>query len=116
MRKLGMEGDQGDTVTSIIKTTRKCGNIALIGDFFFNTNQFPIGMLMEKTITLRGGQLMAQKVVFRGFIRIRSMLTMISQYFPYLLDIVVAGQYDPSFVVTHTGVYTPHRWHEASHD
>jgi hypothetical protein len=23
---------------------------------------FPIGMLMEKTITLRGGQLMAQKV------------------------------------------------------
>jgi threonine dehydrogenase-like Zn-dependent dehydrogenase len=62
MRKVGLEGDQGDTVTSIIKSTRKCGNIALIGDFFFNTNQFPIGMLMEKTITLRGGQLMAQKV------------------------------------------------------
>lgn len=63
MRKVGLEGDQGDTVTSIITATRKCGNIALIGDFFFNTNQFPIGMLMEKTITLRGGQLMAQKVV-----------------------------------------------------
>ncbi|KAG9901215.1 hypothetical protein KCV05_g16114, partial [Aureobasidium melanogenum] len=74
----------GDTVTSVIKATRKCGNIALIGDFFFNTNQFPIGMLMEKTITLRGGQLMAQK------------------YFPYLLDITVSGQYDPSFVMTHT--------------
>ncbi|THW06380.1 alcohol dehydrogenase GroES-like domain-containing protein [Aureobasidium pullulans] len=84
MRKVGLEGDQGDTVTSIITATRKCGNIALIGDFFFNTNQFPIGMLMEKTITLRGGQLMAQK------------------YFPYLLDIVVSGEYDPSFVMTHT--------------
>ncbi|KAG9664773.1 alcohol dehydrogenase GroES-like domain-containing protein, partial [Aureobasidium melanogenum] len=84
MRKVGLEGDQGDTVTSVIKATRKCGNIALIGDFFFNTNQFPIGMLMEKTITLRGGQLMAQK------------------YFPYLLDITVSGQYDPSFVMTHT--------------
>ncbi|CAD0058083.1 unnamed protein product [Aureobasidium pullulans] len=42
MRKVGLEGDQGDTVTSIITATRKCGNIALIGDFFFNTNQFPI--------------------------------------------------------------------------
>jgi len=25
------------------------------------------------------------------------------QYFPYLLDIVVSGEYDPSFVMTHTG-------------
>ncbi|THY24103.1 alcohol dehydrogenase GroES-like domain-containing protein [Aureobasidium pullulans] len=81
MRKVGLEGDQGDTVTSIITATRKCGNIALIGDFFFNTNQFPIGMLMEKTITLRGAD---------------------KQYFPYLLDIVVSGEYDPSFVMTHT--------------
>lgn len=62
MRALMLEGDSGDTVSSVIKATRKCGNIALIGDFFFNTNQFPIGALMEKTITLRGGQLMAQKV------------------------------------------------------
>ncbi|TIA50972.1 alcohol dehydrogenase GroES-like domain-containing protein [Aureobasidium pullulans] len=70
MRKVGLEGDQGDTVTSIIMATRKCGNIALIGDFFFNTNQFPIADDM--------------------------------QYFPYLLDIVVSGEYDPSFVMTHT--------------
>lgn len=103
MRKVGLEGDQGDTVTSIITSTRKCGNIALIGDFFFNTNQFPIGMLMEKTITLRGGQLMAQKVVFQKYDRFQLTLTVCCQYFPYLLDIVVKGQYDPSFVVTHTG-------------
>lgn len=25
------------------------------------------------------------------------------RYFPYLLDIVVSGEYDPSFVMTHTG-------------
>ncbi|KAI5194557.1 alcohol dehydrogenase GroES-like domain-containing protein [Aureobasidium subglaciale] len=84
MPKFGLEGAQGDTVTAIIKATRKCGNIALIDDFFLNTNQFSIGALMEKTITLRGGQLMAQK------------------YFPYLLDIVVSGEYDPLFVMTHT--------------
>lgn len=62
MRATGLEGDSSDTVSEVIKATRKCGNVALIGDFFFNTNVFPIGMLMEKTITLRGGQLTAQKV------------------------------------------------------
>lgn len=62
MRGIFAEGDSGDTVSAIIKATRKGGNIALIGDFFFTTNQFPIGALMEKAITLRGGQLYAQKV------------------------------------------------------
>lgn len=64
MRALGIEADSSDTVTAVIKATRKGGNVALIGDFFFTTNNFPIGMLMEKTITLRGGQLFAQKVRF----------------------------------------------------
>lgn len=62
MRAVGLEGDSSDTIAACIKATRKCGNVALIGDFFFETNKFPIGALMEKTITLRGGQLMAQKV------------------------------------------------------
>lgn len=83
MRALGVEGDSSDTVSAAIKATRKGGNVALIGDFFYNTNNFPIGMLMEKGITLRGGQLYAQK------------------YFPFLLDLVVEGKYDPSFMFTH---------------
>jgi threonine dehydrogenase-like Zn-dependent dehydrogenase len=62
MRALGVEGDSSDTASAVIKATRKGGNVALIGDFFYTTNNFPIGMLMEKTITLRGGQLFAQKV------------------------------------------------------
>ncbi|PVH94803.1 S-glutathione dehydrogenase [Periconia macrospinosa] len=83
MRALGVEGDSSDTAAAVIKATRKGGNVALIGDFFFNTNNFPIGMLMEKAITLRGGQLYAQK------------------YFPELLNMVVEGKYDPSFMFTH---------------
>ncbi|KAL8905541.1 MAG: hypothetical protein Q9207_002567 [Kuettlingeria erythrocarpa] len=83
MRAIGVEGDQSDTISHVIKATRKGGNISLIGDFFFTTNQFPIGALMEKAITLRGGQLYAEK------------------YHPYLLDITVKGEYDPSFVFTH---------------
>ncbi|EFQ29666.1 alcohol dehydrogenase GroES-like domain-containing protein [Colletotrichum graminicola] len=83
MRALRLEGDSGDTVSDCIKATRKGGNVALIGDFFFSTNKFPIGMLMEKTITLRGGQLMAQK------------------YYPFLLNMVIDGKYDPSWMFTH---------------
>lgn len=62
MRGIFAEGDSSDTISELIKAVRKGGNIALIGDFFFSTNQFPIGALMEKAITLRGGQLYAQKV------------------------------------------------------
>lgn len=67
MRATGLERDSGDTPASVLKSVRKCGNVALIGDFFFETNQFPIGLLMEKTITLRGGQLMAQRVSLTTF-------------------------------------------------
>lgn len=62
MRALGIEGDGSDTASAVIKATRKGGNVALIGDFFYSTNNLPIGMLMEKAITLRGGQLYAEKV------------------------------------------------------
>jgi threonine dehydrogenase-like Zn-dependent dehydrogenase len=62
MRSIGLERDSGDTVYAVIKATKKAGHVALIGDFFFNTNDFPIGMMMEKGLTVRGGQLAAQKV------------------------------------------------------
>ena len=62
MRTLGLEGDSSDTVSAVIKATRNGGNVALIGGFFYETNNFPICMLMEKVITLRGGQLYAEKV------------------------------------------------------
>ncbi|KAL2214983.1 putative formaldehyde dehydrogenase [Thermoascus aurantiacus ATCC 26904] len=83
MRSLGLERDSGDTIAAILKATRKCGNVALIGDFFFTTHDFPVGMLMEKSLTLRGGQLMAQK------------------YHPFLLDLVIQGKYDPSWMFTY---------------
>lgn len=62
MRAISMEGDSSETVSTVIKATRKGGNVALIGDFFYTTNNFPIIMLMEKAITPCGGQLCAQKI------------------------------------------------------
>ncbi|OJJ45888.1 hypothetical protein ASPZODRAFT_133762 [Penicilliopsis zonata CBS 506.65] len=61
MRAIGLEHDSSDTVAAIIKATRKGGSVALIGDFFFTTHDFPIGPMMEKALTVRGGQLAAQK-------------------------------------------------------
>lgn len=62
LREMGLERDSGDTVRAIIKATRKGGNVALIGDFFFTTHDFPIGPLMQKALTVRGGKVWSQKV------------------------------------------------------
>lgn len=62
MQAIGLERDSSDTLSAIIKATRKGGNVALVGDFFFTTHNFPIGPLMQKALTLRGGQTWPQKV------------------------------------------------------
>jgi threonine dehydrogenase-like Zn-dependent dehydrogenase len=62
MRAIGLERDSGDTLEDIIRATRKGGNVALVGDFFFTTNNFPIGSMMQKALTVRGGQVCPQKV------------------------------------------------------
>lgn len=62
LRTMGLQRDSSDTVGSIIKATRKGGNVALVGDLFFASHDFPIGPLMQKALTLRGGQSGPQKV------------------------------------------------------
>lgn len=62
MQAIGLESDSSDTLSAIIKATRKGGNVALVGDFFFTTHNFPIGPLMQKALTVRGGQTWPQKV------------------------------------------------------
>lgn len=83
MRAIGLERDSSDTVAAIVKATRKGGHVALIGDFFFNTHFFPIGAMMKKALTVRGGQAWSQR------------------YHPYLLDLVVQGKLDPSWMFTY---------------
>lgn len=62
MQAIGLERDSSDTLSAIIKATRKGGNVALVGDFFFTAHNFPIGPLMQKALTVRGGQTWPQKV------------------------------------------------------
>ncbi|KAJ5969040.1 Branched-chain amino acid aminotransferase II [Penicillium viridicatum] len=82
MQAIGLERDSSDTLSAIIKATRKGGNVALVGDFFFTTQNFPIGPLMQKALTVRGGKTWPQK------------------YFPFLMDLVVQGRLDTSWMFT----------------
>jgi len=80
---VGLETDNPSVASECLKTVRLGGNVALIGDYFMYSNRFPVGCLMEKSITVRGGQLFPQK------------------YWKHLLELMQAGKYDPSFAFTH---------------
>lgn len=62
MRAIGLERESSDTVAAIIHSLKKGGYLAMIGDFFFTTHDFPIGAMMQKGLTVRGDQAHAQKV------------------------------------------------------
>lgn len=83
MRTAHMETDSCEVLTEAIKIVKKCGRIGILGDYFGVTNAFPIGALMEKGLTLRGGQLFAQK------------------YWRTLLPLFEQNRIDFSWVFTH---------------
>jgi len=60
MRATKMESDSPEIIRQMVFVTKKGGNMAIIGDYFADANQFPLGQLMEKAITFRGGQLYCQ--------------------------------------------------------
>jgi len=60
-KMLYAETDSVDVVVEVVKSVKKGGRISLIGDYIGVANHFPVGALMEKSLTLRGGQLHPQK-------------------------------------------------------
>jgi threonine dehydrogenase-like Zn-dependent dehydrogenase len=83
-RAVGLETDSSEVVNECLRATRKFGNIALVADYAALTNQFLIGALMEKGITLRGtGQAPVQN------------------YWKDLLKKVESGEFDPSIILSH---------------
>ncbi|KAJ5584747.1 Branched-chain amino acid aminotransferase II [Penicillium hispanicum] len=97
MRTIGLERESSDTVAAIMKATRKGGNIALTGDFCFTTH-LPIGPIAQKALTVRGGQAWPQKVCASSVFHASSDRT---QYHPFLLDLVIQGKIDPSWMFTY---------------
>lgn len=82
-RALYLETDSPNIVNSAIEMVRKNGLIALIGDYVGYANHFNIGALMEKHLTIRGGQLWAHK------------------YIETILSLMEKGEVDPTVVFTH---------------
>lgn len=83
MRATKLEGDACDVPTEAITACKKGGIVVLIADYFTNTNNFPIGMMMEKALTVRGGQLFCHT------------------YWEHLLSLIQQGELDPSWEVSH---------------
>jgi len=83
-RTLRLETDTPEILTQAILACRKGGRMAVVGDYYNLANNFPIGALMEKSITFRGGQVFVQK------------------YWKELLGYIESGRFDPTFVITHT--------------
>jgi len=79
---LKMETDSIDSLSEAIFACRKGGTVVLIGDYIGYCNHFPVGSVMEKSLTLTGGQVFVQK------------------YWKKLLSILEAGEFDPSFLIT----------------
>jgi len=82
-RALSMETDTSDILTECIMATKKCGIVSIIGVYSGFTNHFPIGALMEKGITVNGGQSPTQK------------------YWRMALEKIQKGELDPTFIITH---------------
>jgi len=78
------ETDSPNIVNLAIKMVRKNGRITLIGDYVGFTNHFNIGALMEKHLTMNGGQLWPHN------------------YYDMIFEAMASGKIDPTVVITHT--------------
>lgn len=81
---IGLETDSCEIPNEALRAVRKFGTISLVADYAAITNQFLIGALMEKGITLRGtGQAPVQK------------------YWKELLGKIESGEFDPTIILSH---------------
>lgn len=80
---LHLQSDRGAVLRQAIVACRKGGTLSVIGVYAGVIDKFPMGILMNKALTLKSGQMHAQK------------------YIPQLLDYVKNGQVDPSYLLTH---------------
>jgi threonine dehydrogenase-like Zn-dependent dehydrogenase len=81
---LKLETDRPIALREAIMSCRNGGRISVIGVYGGFVDKFPMGSLMNRSLTMRTGQCHVQK------------------YMPILLDRIQRGDIDPSFVISHT--------------
>lgn len=79
---LHLHSDRGEALRQAIRACRKGGTLSILGVYGV-MDKFPIGVIMNKGLTVRTAQQHGQK------------------YLPRLLEHVKRGELDPSFLVTH---------------
>ncbi|MBE2315975.1 glutathione-dependent formaldehyde dehydrogenase [Solirubrobacter sp. CPCC 204708] len=79
---LHLETDRGSALREAIMAVRKGGTLSIVGVYGL-MDKFPLGILMNKGITIRTSQQPGQR------------------YMPAMLEHVQKGELDPSFLVTH---------------
>jgi threonine dehydrogenase-like Zn-dependent dehydrogenase len=82
-RVLRMETDTPELLKEQIMSVKKGSIVSIVGDYYSNTNGFPIGTLMEKGLTLRGGQVHLQR------------------YWKKIYEMIKSGEVDPTPLLTH---------------
>jgi len=75
--------DRGHVIRQVILATRKGGRISIPGVYGGMADKFPIGALMEKGLQIKSGQTHVQK------------------YMPQLLEMVLDGKIDTTFLISH---------------
>lgn len=82
---IGLETDTSEIFDQMIRAVRKFGHVSILGVYTGYANHFPVGAMMEKGLTVRGGQAPVQK------------------YWKFCIEKIRSGECDPSFLVTNTG-------------
>ena len=77
------ETDRGHALRQMIAAVRSGGTISIVGVYGGLMDKFPIGSLMNRSLTVRTGQ------------------TSVHRYQHGLLDRIERGEIDPSFIITH---------------
>jgi threonine dehydrogenase-like Zn-dependent dehydrogenase len=80
---LHLETDRPIALREAIQACRNGGTVSVVGVYGGFIDKFPIGAVMNRSLTIKSGQCHVQR------------------YLRPLLDRIVAGEIDPSFVITH---------------
>jgi threonine dehydrogenase-like Zn-dependent dehydrogenase len=81
--KTFMATDRVHALRQVILATRKAGRVSIPGVYGGIADKFPIGALMEKGLTIKSGQTHVQK------------------YMPQLLELILDGKLDTTFLISH---------------
>lgn len=79
-----LETDRPMVLREVMMAVRNGGRLSIVGDYVGFIDKVPFGAVMNRGITMRMGQAPVQR------------------YYKELLDRILDGQIDPSFVATHT--------------